>query len=74
MAGSAEELVPLLVLVTHQVEEIIPEIDRIVLLHGGRIVGDGPKRDLLSPEHLSRMFGVPVAVERADGYHYARPK
>jgi iron complex transport system ATP-binding protein len=61
------------ILITHHIDEIIPEINRIVLLHGGRIVGDGPKRELLSSEHLSRMFGVPVAVDRADGYHYARP-
>jgi ABC-type hemin transport system ATPase subunit len=42
-------------------------------LHGGRIVGDGPKQQMLSSEHLSRMFGLAVAIERADGYHYARP-
>jgi iron complex transport system ATP-binding protein len=61
------------ILITHHTEDIIPEIDRVVLLRAGRIVGDGPKREMLSAEHLSQMFGVPVAVEGADGYHYARP-
>jgi iron complex transport system ATP-binding protein len=61
------------ILITHHIDEIIPEIDRIVLLHEGRIVGDGPKPQLLSADHLSRIFGLPVAVDVADGYHYARP-
>jgi iron complex transport system ATP-binding protein len=61
------------ILITHHTEDIIPEIDRVVLLRAGRIVGDGPKREMLSAEHLSQMFGVPVAVDGADGYHYARP-
>lgn len=61
------------ILITHHIDEIIPEINRIVLLHDGRIVADGPKGELLSSEHLSRMFGMPVAIDHADGYHYARP-
>ena len=61
------------ILITHHIDEIIPEIDRVVLLQAGRVAGDGPKGQMLSAEHLSRMFGLPVAVDRADGYHYARP-
>jgi iron complex transport system ATP-binding protein len=61
-----------IVLVTHHVEEIIPEVDRVVLLHGGRIVGSGPKASMLTPERLSLLFEAPIAVRQADGYHYAR--
>lgn len=61
------------ILVTHHIDEIIPEIDRIVLLESGRIVGDGPKAQMLSPERLTQTFGLPVAVDHVDGYHYARP-
>jgi iron complex transport system ATP-binding protein len=62
-----------IILVTHHLEEIIPEIERVVLLRDGRIAGDGSKADMLMPEPLSRVFDMPVAVERVDGYHYARP-
>jgi iron complex transport system ATP-binding protein len=62
------------ILVTHHLEEIIPEIGRVVLLSSGRVTADGPKAELLTPARLSELFGLPVAVERADGYHYARPR
>jgi iron complex transport system ATP-binding protein len=62
-----------IILVTHHLEEIIPEIERVVLLQAGRIVGDGAKADMLAAEPLSRVFNMRVAVERVDGYHYARP-
>jgi iron complex transport system ATP-binding protein len=62
-----------IILVTHHLEEIIPEIERVVLLRAGRIAGDGPKARLLMPEPLSQVFDMPVAVDRVDGYHYARP-
>jgi iron complex transport system ATP-binding protein len=62
-----------LILITHHIEEIVPEIERVILLRAGRIAADGPKRSILAPEYLSDLFGVPVIVEEANGYHYARP-
>jgi iron complex transport system ATP-binding protein len=61
-----------LILITHHVEEIIPEIDRVILLSHGRIVGDGPKAAMLSGDALSRAFDGPMAVEQRDGYYWAR--
>jgi iron complex transport system ATP-binding protein len=61
-----------IVLITHHVEEIIPEIDRVVLLDRGRIAGSGAKGMMLSDERLSAIFGAPVQVERAGGYYTAR--
>ena len=55
---------------THHVSEIIPEIERVVLLREGRIVGDGAKEKILTSETLSELFGVPVRVERHDGYFH----
>ena len=63
-----------IILVTHHLEEIIPEIGRVVLLRAGRIAGDGPTAEMLSADRLSALFETPVAVDRADGYHYARPR
>jgi iron complex transport system ATP-binding protein len=59
-----------ILLVTHHVAEIIPEIERVVLLREGRIVGDGKKEEILRSETLSELFGVRVRVERHDGYFH----
>ena len=58
-----------ILLVTHHVSEIIPEIARVVLLREGRIVADGAKQDVLTSEKLSALFSVSVQIERRDGYY-----
>jgi len=62
-----------LLLVTHHTEEIVPEIGRVILLREGRVVGDGTPAQMLTAEHLGALFGVPVALDRAGRYVYARP-
>ncbi len=63
-----------LVLVTHHIEEIIPEIDDVVLLDRGRVVESGPKREILVAEKLSGLFRIDITIEPGhDGfYHVAR--
>jgi iron complex transport system ATP-binding protein len=61
-----------LLLVTHHVEEIIPETRRVVLLREGRIVFDGSPEAALSAAMLERVFGSPMVVERAGGYYHVR--
>jgi iron complex transport system ATP-binding protein len=61
-----------LLLVTHHVSEIVPEIDRVILLRDGQVVGDGPKDRILTEENLSALFGVTVRVVRADGYFHVQ--
>jgi iron complex transport system ATP-binding protein len=61
-----------IVLITHHVEEIIPEIDRVVLLDRGRIAASGSKEEMLTSPRLSTLFGAPVHVDRAGGYFSAR--
>jgi len=56
-----------LVLVTHHVEDIVGQIDRIVMVRDGRIAADGPKADLMTSERLTDLFEVPVAIEERDG-------
>ena len=53
-----------LVLVTHHVEEILPEIDHLILLRDGRILHDGPRGKLLNDAVLTDLFGLPVTVTR----------
>ena len=61
------------IMVTHHLPDIIPEIQRVVLIGNGRICCDGPKREILRSETLSGLFGIPVEViERDDCYHVGR--
>jgi iron complex transport system ATP-binding protein len=62
-----------LILITHHIEEIVPEISRVILLRHGRILRSGAKESVLTAEHLSALFDSRVAVDSADGYYYARP-
>ncbi len=59
-----------IVLVTHHLADIIPEIDRVVLIRSGRVQADGRKEELLNPEQISRIFGVPVEIAHRDGYYH----
>ena len=61
-----------LILITHHVEEIIPEIGRVIFIAKGRIAGDGPKAEMLTDARLSQVFDGPMAVEHTDGYYFAR--
>jgi iron complex transport system ATP-binding protein len=60
-----------ILLITHHVSDIIPEIDRILLMKGGRIVADGPKPDLLTARRLSELFKTEVHLTQKDGFYHA---
>ncbi len=53
-----------LVLVTHHLGDILPEIERVILMRAGRIVGDGPREELLTEPRLSELFGAQVRIGR----------
>jgi iron complex transport system ATP-binding protein len=59
-----------IVLVTHHVEEIIPEIGRVILLQRGRVACDGPKAMVLTAEELCRAFDARLSVEKSHGYYH----
>ena len=63
-----------LILVTHHIEEIVPEINRIILLKGGRVLADGTRAELLERDRLSEAFGGMVRVwhdtDAAGDRHY----
>jgi iron complex transport system ATP-binding protein len=53
-----------LILVTHHVSDIIPEIERVILFKQGRIIADGPKARVLTSPALSKLFGTKLRVAR----------
>lgn len=62
-----------IVVVTHLLNEIPPDIERIVLLREGAIVADGPKEEVLTEENLLMTYGTPIKLARVDGYYLAYP-
>ncbi|MCO4810009.1 MAG: ATP-binding cassette domain-containing protein [Gammaproteobacteria bacterium] len=62
-----------IIVVTHHLNEIPPEIDRVVLLRDGRIAADGSKRDILTEEQLSEVYETSIRVTEVDGYFLAYP-
>ena len=69
---AADPDAPASVLVTHHVEELPPGVSHVLLLRDGVIVASGLTRDVLTDQHLSATFGIPLQVERRDGRWYAR--
>jgi iron complex transport system ATP-binding protein len=59
-----------IILVTHHLPDIIPEISRVVLMKAGRVFRDGAKDEILASAPLSELFGIPVELVRKDGYFH----
>jgi iron complex transport system ATP-binding protein len=60
-----------ILLITHHVSDIIPEIDRILMMKDGRIIADGPKAQLLTAPALSDLFRTEIHLTEKDGFHHA---
>ena len=60
-----------IILVTHNLHDIIPEISRVILMRDGTIWRDGPKPAILTDDAIGGLFAVPVHVVEAGGYYYA---
>src|SRR5579864_2885693 len=59
-----------IILVTHELADIVPEIQRVVLLSRGRVVADGPKEEILQVDRLAGLFGVNVEMAQRDGHYH----
>ncbi|WP_292365944.1 ABC transporter ATP-binding protein [Methanoculleus sp. UBA208] len=60
-----------IILVTHNLHDIIPEISRVILMRDGAVQKDGPKAEVLTDGAVGDLFRVPVRVREEDGYYYA---
>lgn len=61
------------VLVTHHLHEIPPEVDRVIFLKRGQVLADGPKSALLTNDHISSLFDRAIVLVQANGWYQALP-
>jgi iron complex transport system ATP-binding protein len=61
------------ILVTHHIHEIPPEVSRVVLLKDGGVLADGDKHKILTSAQLSHLFDTPIELVRANGFYQAMP-
>jgi iron complex transport system ATP-binding protein len=57
-----------IMMVTHHLGDILPEIDRVIMMREGRITADGSKDELIDAKKLAELFGTDVHVTEKDGY------
>jgi iron complex transport system ATP-binding protein len=62
-----------ILIVTHHLNDIPPEVDRVILLREGKVVADGSKADVLTSEKLSAVYETPIRVAEVDGFFLAYP-
>lgn len=62
-----------IVLVTHVLNEIPPDIDRIIMLRNGKVVVDGAKNVVLNETNLRQTYGTDIRIASVDGYYLAYP-
>lgn len=65
IAGSGKSVI----LVTHNLQDVIPEISRVILIKGGRVFRDGKKEEVLTDANLSELFSLPLKVLVKEGYY-----
>ena len=58
-----------IILVTHEIQDVVPEIERVVLMSNGRIVADGRKEEILQAKSLGKLFGLKVELACRDGQY-----
>ena len=61
------------ILVTHHIHEIPPEVTRVILLKEGRVIEDGDKDQILTNTNLTNLFDWPIRVIKENGYYQAIP-
>ncbi|MDD1716519.1 MAG: ATP-binding cassette domain-containing protein [Methanolinea sp.] len=60
-----------ILMVTHNIHDIIPEISRVILMKEGRFWKDGRKAEILTDENIGRLFEAPVHIREENGWYYA---
>ena len=61
------------ILVTHHIHEIPPEVSRVVLLKNGEVIADGEKPKILTSTSLSNLFDTSIELVQVNGFYQAMP-
>jgi iron complex transport system ATP-binding protein len=59
-----------IIMVTHHLDDVIPEIERVILLKQGRLFEDGPKEEVFTVDRLAALFGTRFELMKRDGYYH----
>ena len=59
-----------IILVTHHLEEIFPEIKNVALIYNNTIFKIGKKEDILNSENLSTIFDIKIEVKQKNKRYY----
>jgi iron complex transport system ATP-binding protein len=70
LRGLAQRRVAI-VMITHHIADILPEMQRVVMMRDGRIVADGGKNELLTERSLSELFGRQIRLTEREGFRNA---
>jgi len=62
-----------ILLATHHIHEIPPEIHRVVFIQDGKVVADGDKEELLTDQWMSQLFEMPLTVTVSNGFYQVLP-
>ena len=69
---ASDRLAPASILVTHHIEEIPAGTTHALILKDGGIAVSGPIGDVITSEHVSAIFGLPISVVREGDRFFAR--
>jgi len=69
---SKDPTAPASVLVTHHIEEIPVGTTHAILLKDGKIAVSGPVESVVTTEHVSTVFGLPIEVSYESSRFFAR--
>ena len=69
---SEDPTAPASVLVTHHIEEIPVGTTHAILLKDGKIAVSGPVESVITSEHVSAVFGIPISVTHESSRFFAR--
>ena len=61
-----------IILVTHHIEEIFPQISHVALVHNKTIFKQGKKEQILTSSNLSEIFGIDIELENENARYYIK--
>ena len=57
-----------IIYITHNLDSILPETNRVILMKGGKIINDGSPNELIKTKILSDLFNISINVIEQEGY------